>query len=85
MAKAKIKYFVDIGLAISFISVAVTGILKFPGLTKYFTSIYRVITPFYMARIHDWSGVVMSLLVLIHLVLDWKWIVAMTKSFFKKK
>jgi cytochrome b subunit of formate dehydrogenase len=84
MEKAEINYFVDIGLAISFLVSVITGILKFPGLTKYFTSIYRVITPFYMAKIHDWYGVVMASLVLVHLILHWCWIVAMTKNIFKK-
>jgi hypothetical protein len=84
MEKAKINYFVDIGLAISFLVSVTTGIIKFPGLTKYFTSIYRVITPFYMAKIHDWSGIVMAFLVFVHLALNWKWIVVMTKNIFKK-
>ena len=85
MDKVKIKYFVDIGLAMSFLISVITGIIKFPGLTKYFTSIYRVITPFYMAKIHDWSGIAMAFLVFVHLALNWKWIVVMTKNIFVKK
>ena len=85
MEKAKINYFVDVLMGIAFISVVVTGVFKFPGLTKYFISIYQIITPLTMARIHDWSGVIMSLLVLIHLILHWKWIVVMTKNIFKRK
>lgn len=84
MEKARISYFVDILMGISFIVSAITGIFKFPGLTKYFISIYLVITPYDMAIIHDWSGVTMASLVLIHLILHWKWIVAMTKNIFKK-
>jgi TRAP-type uncharacterized transport system fused permease subunit len=75
MNRAKLNYIVDVGLAISFAIVAVTGILKFPALGGRM----RDYVP-----LHDWSGIIMAVLVLIHLVLHWNWIVAMTKSFFKK-
>jgi predicted ferric reductase len=35
--------------------------------------------------VHDWSGIVICLLVLVHLILHWKWIVHMTMLSFKKK
>jgi cytochrome b subunit of formate dehydrogenase len=85
MEKEKISYLIDILMGISFLAVAATGILKLPPLTRYFTSVYSIITPFHMARIHDISGVVMALLVLVHLILHWNWIVAMTKNIFKRK
>lgn len=34
--------------------------------------------------LHDWSGVVMAILVLAHLILNWDWIMSMTKGFFEK-
>ncbi len=80
----KLKYIVDVGLAISFLTSFVTGILKFPGLTGYFRSVYRVVSAYYISRVHDWSGLVMGILVFVHLVLNWKWIVAMTKNLVKK-
>jgi hypothetical protein len=79
MNRAKLNYFVDLGLFISFILVALTGIIKFPlfGLRKvYFWN---------MHIIHDWSGIILTCLVLIHLILHWNWIVSMTKSFFRKR
>jgi len=84
MNKAKINYWIDVGLGISFIISFVTGIFKFPGLTQYFRSVYRIISAIYMAKIHDWSGLIMGLLVLAHLILHWRWLVAMTKNIFKK-
>lgn len=84
MDKIKIKYFLDIGLAISFFLSLITGIIKFPGLSKYFLPVYRVISGYYMSKIHDWSGIVMGILVFVHLLLNLKWIIAVTKSFFKK-
>ena len=85
MHRATLNYLIDLGLFISFLCVAITGILKMPGLVQnlgisYGHIPFNVITP-----LHDISGVVMSLLVLVHLVLHWHWIVGMTKNFFKKK
>ena len=85
MQRATVDYIIDLGLFISFLCVAVTGILKMPGLVQnlgmnYKSLPFNVITP-----LHDFSGVMMTLLVLLHLALHWHWIVGMTKSFFKKK
>ena len=39
-----------------------------------------------ISKIHDWSGIIMALLVFIHLAFHWNWIVEKTKHiFFKKK
>jgi hypothetical protein len=79
MNRAKLNYLIDLGLFITFILVALTGIIKFPlfGLGKiYFKN---------MHLIHDWSGIVLTALVLIHLILHWRVIKSMTKSFFRKK
>ncbi|MBW2974022.1 DUF4405 domain-containing protein [Candidatus Woesearchaeota archaeon] len=75
MNKAKLNYLVDIGLAVSFCIVVVTGILKLPALGKR--------TREYML-LHDWAGIALAVFVLLHLILHWNWIVYMTKSFFKK-
>jgi len=85
MDKTKLKYFVDIGLAISFFISLITGIFKFPGLTHYFRAVFRLIPTYYMSRLHDWSGLAIGILVFVHLVLNWRWITAMTKNMLKKK
>ena len=69
------KFWVDIGMGIAFLLVAITGILKWPGLTPQIIS--RTANPenFHLvARIHDWSGIVMALFVFIHLFLNRDWI-----------
>ena len=76
MNKLKLNYFVDIGMAIAFVIVTVTGILKLPALGGQ--------TEAYMF-LHDWSGVVLAAFVLLHLILHWNWIVCMTKSCIFKK
>lgn len=84
MAKrAIINYFIDIGLAVTFLLAFITGIFKWPSLVRWFgwsASSYRVMT-----FIHDWSGLIMSLLVLVHIILHWRWIVVMSRKIFKKK
>jgi len=80
-----IKYVTDVLLAIAFLLNIITGILKFPGLTSYFKFIFRFISGPTMAVIHDWSGIVLVILVLIHLIMNFKWIVEMTKSIFDRK
>lgn len=85
MDQIKTKYFVDVGMGISFLAVFITGIIKFPGLLAFF-GINRNNLPFItISKIHDWAGVLMGLFVLIHLILNRKWIVNVTKSFFAKK
>ncbi|MFH1684764.1 MAG: hypothetical protein ABH983_00505, partial [Candidatus Micrarchaeota archaeon] len=67
-----------------FFSSFVTGLLKWPGLTKLFgTSIYQLVPN--ISTLHDWSGLIMGLLVLVHLILHWNWIVSVTKSILKNK
>jgi hypothetical protein len=76
MNKAKINYLVDLGMAIAFVLVAVTGILKFPA----FGGKVRD----YML-LHDWAGIALAAFVLLHLILHRQWIISMTKNFFKRK
>ena len=87
MNKAKLNYWIDIGLAVSFFICFITGLIKWPGLIKIIgTSAYKILHVKNISILHDWSGLVMGLLVLLHLALHWKWIVCMTKDImFRKK
>ncbi len=85
MNRTKLNYWIDVGLAISFLICFVTGLIKWPGLIKVIgVSAYKVLTFNNISRMHDVSGLFMGLLVLIHLALHWKWIVTVTKSIFKR-
>ncbi len=83
--KAIANYFVDVGLAITFLGAAITGILKFPklllltGINKNI-GLYKTIT-----FVHDWSGIGMTILVIVHIVLHWRWIIIMTKKMLGNK
>ena len=86
MNRIKLNYWVDIGLAISFFICFTTGLVKWPGLIKVIgVSAYKFLHVSNISTWHDWSGLIMGLLVLVHLALHWKWIVVMTKKIFSKK
>ena len=74
MNRAKMNYVVDFFLFVSFFIVSLTGVLLFFGIKGKHG----------MADMHDWSGMVMIVLSMIHLVLHRNWIVSMTKNFFEK-
>ena len=80
------KYVVDIGLLISFLLVTITGILKFRSFLDFFgiTIDYATIPIKVFSKIHDWSGLAMAVLVLIHLILNWDWIICTTKHYFSR-
>jgi cytochrome b561 len=87
MDKNFIKYLVDIGLLISFLGVSITGIIKFRSFLGFFgiAPDYASLNTTLLRQIHDWTGIVMVALVLVHLILNWSWIVSVTKDFFTKE
>ncbi|MEM2226169.1 MAG: DUF4405 domain-containing protein [Candidatus Bathyarchaeia archaeon] len=83
MEKSKINYIVDVLMVLSFFVVAVTGLVLFlflNGRGRFFGSIRHA-----YVSIHNWSGMIFIILVIIHLILHWDWIVCMTKNVFIKK
>lgn len=85
MDRGILNYIVDMGLAITFILSFFTGITKWPGLVQKFGLSYNDLPMRAITLIHDWSGLIMGLLVLVHIILHWKWIVAFTKKILAKK
>ena len=85
MNRARVNYWIDVGLAISFFLCFFTGLIKWPGLIKVIgVTAYQVLSFSNISRVHDVSGLIMGLLVIVHLVLHWTWIVSMTKRLFTK-
>ena len=79
-----VKYFVDIGMFLSFLAVAITGVLKFRSFLGFFgvELDYASMNMRLMSRVHDWTGILIVVFVLIHLILNWSWIVSTTKQLF---
>jgi hypothetical protein len=77
-------YFIDVGLFISGGVCIITGIIKFPELTRYIASTGLVLPYNRLSFAHDWSGVILTVLVLFHVVLNWRWMVEMTRALLRK-
>ena len=86
MEKNILKYILDVGLGISFLIVALSGIFKLSEFREFLgiSLSYQDPLMHLISEFHDWSGVIMAVIVLVHLMLNWDWIVSMTKDFFEK-
>jgi hypothetical protein len=89
MEKAKINYIVDFFAGISFFITTITGliILLFlpSGVRQGSYQTFLGIQKIFFSEVHNWAGIIFIILVLIHLVLHWNWIICMTKNLFNKK
>jgi hypothetical protein len=85
MNRDKLRYLVDLCLAVSFSLCFFTGLAKFPGFLRAI-GILGIIPPIRnISLIHDWSGVAMGGMVMIHLALNYRWIVGMTAVIIEKR
>ncbi|MGA2160646.1 MAG: DUF4405 domain-containing protein [Methanoregula sp.] len=82
MDKIILKGLVDLAMGITFFVCFVTGLLKFTILLQ-LTGLTEVVLPSALiSNLHDWSGIVLGLLVLLHLFLNRRWIISMTHKIF---
>jgi len=78
MDKTRIKFYLDVGMTSFFLLCLVTGIAKFAAVTRFLGLKSSAIAP--ITLVHDWSGIAFGLCALLHIALNWKWMVAMTKK-----
>ena len=86
MQKAKINYFVDALMAVTFISTSIAGLILFifipegvrQGRYQEFAGILKTD----WIAFHNWSGIIFIVAVIIHLTLHWDWIKHMTRTIF---
>ena len=83
MNKIKINYLVDVLLLLSGLLCMVSGVLKLPLLS--FIKIHTIVNYALLSFVHDFSGVALLILAVIHVLLHLDWIICMTKSIFIKK
>lgn len=75
MNRSRLKYYIDIGMGITFLLCFITGLIKWP--TKVIgAGGSRMIS----TMIHDFSGLFLGLFVFIHLLLNLDRIICMTKK-----
>ncbi len=89
MEKSKINYFIDLLILIFFVINSITGLIIFfflpTGVKRGGYQVFLGIIKQNWVIIHNWSGILLILLIAIHLILHWNWIVYMTKSLLQKK
>lgn len=88
MNKAKLNYLTDVLMGIFFVISAVTGIPLYlipGGIFRGGQMTFLGIEKQVWGSIHTYASFALVAVVAIHLILHWKWIVSMTKSFFNKK
>jgi hypothetical protein len=78
MDKNTLNFWTDIAILLSFIACFATGIIKWPWILVKLNLEYSTYN--LISAVHDWSGLVMGIFSLVHIILHWKWIVAMTKT-----
>ena len=79
MDKQKANYIVDVLILIAFVIVAITGLVKWPGL-----GLNKILPMFQLSNLHDWSGLAAVILAFLHVALNWKLLVCLTKKYFTK-
>ena len=79
------RWCVDIIMGIVFLICFVTGLFKFTLLMRILGLTGLVFPLALLSDIHDWSGIALGFLVAIHLIINRRWIIAMTKKILGEK
>jgi quinol-cytochrome oxidoreductase complex cytochrome b subunit len=84
--KPKINYVVDVIMAVFFVITAVSGLALF----YYYKADVSGPTVLAVSRgtwsfMHNWGGIILIALILLHFIFHWKWLSSMTGSMFGKK
>jgi len=86
MNRAKLDYLVDVFMAISFMVTAVAGLVLFlflrGGIQRGGQLEFLGIMKYTWSTVHEWAGIIMLILIMIHLLLHLHWITGMTRKVF---
>ena len=89
MGKSKINFFIDLLMIIIFVINSITGLIIFlflpSGVKRGSYQEFLGMIKQNWVDVHNWSGLLLILLVATHIILHWNWIVSMTKSLIQKK
>ena len=84
ISRGMLNYIIDMGLAVSFLLVFITGLLKFPEIMSLFGIQQNELPMNKLSLIHDYAGLALGILVFAHLLLHRGWLKAMTKKIFRR-
>lgn len=86
--RTKLNYIVDLILTALFFFAAGTGLIMYflipSGVPRGKYLVYMGLTKATWVWIHSRAGVLMTIIVAIHLILHWRWVVCTTRNFFKR-
>jgi len=92
MPSIKANFWGGLLLLISFIVTAITGLINFffipfkqPGAGQGGAFEFLTITKNTWMDIHNWAGIIMIVLALIHIISYWKVLMALGRNVFRKK
>lgn len=89
MEKPIINYIVDFLMTLSFIVTALTGLIIFfflpSGVKQGSYQTFLGIIKGTWSVVHDWSGIVLIILIMVHFILHWNWLINITKIIFSNK
>lgn len=94
MKKTYLNYLIDLlmlvaGALSAFSGLALLFMPRGRGFQRhsfaYYSPSFAGIQKHFWIDIHDWSSILLILIVILHLILHWNWIVCVTKSFFTKR
>jgi cytochrome b subunit of formate dehydrogenase len=80
----KLHYLGTALLFLAFVTVGITGIIKFQWFFPVTRYVYTVIPARTLSLIHDWAGISLVILAIIHIVFYWKVFANMVKGLFSK-
>lgn len=85
MKRNVLLYIVDIFLFIFSLIVVVSGVIKFPGLLTLLNFDPFSLPQSEITFLHDWIGIALTVLTMVHILLNWKWIMAMSKKLLNRR
>jgi hypothetical protein len=77
--RTDLNYIVDVAMVAFFLLSFITGLIKFPAVLVYVLQVYGALPMYKINWLHDHSGLAFGTLGVIHIVLHWDWLVAMTR------
>lgn len=86
MKRNKINYWINLLMLLAFLVTSISGIIIWLRIEYFYCQNIIGLTKFQLREIHLWGSLLLLILVSLHLLIHWDWMVRMTKNMiFKKK
>jgi hypothetical membrane protein len=81
--KNKINYILNWLAFLGGLAVLVTGIMRFSNVLTFIVINIGPLDTNMLNAVHRWMGVATAAVILVHIILHWRWVVRVSKNFFK--